>query len=413
MYIHAARYPFKQIMNVNILLFYSVSVTVPSWSTCLMSALSKGSSTKNADETTFYFEQPIPIPAYLIAVVVGELSGIDVSDRCKVWSEPSVVEAAAFEFSQTEEFLKIAESLTFEYQWGRYDVLCLPPSFPYGGMENPCLTFVTPTLLAGDKSLADVVAHEIAHSWTGNLVTNATWAHFWLNEGWTTWLQRKIMAKIAGDDRIVDFDAIGGWEDLKESVELVTENFSRLVPDLGDDDPDEAYSSVPYEKGFNLLYNLEKRVGSEKFGAFAKAYLHKFKYSTVTSEEFRAFFQNYFEGDDSVQNFDWDTWLYKGGMPPESPEFDRSLSEAAFELATSWVEFDGGSSTTKPDVDISAWSSNMKTCFLDALLTLCDGRSELLRISTISVMNENYGFNKSQNSEILFRWCRICVESGK
>jgi len=392
---------------------YKASVTVPSWSTCLMSALSKG-STKNDDETTtFFFDQPIPVPAYLIAVVVGELSGIDVSHRCKVWSEPSVVEAAAFEFSQTEDFLKIAEDLTFEYQWGRYDVLCLPPSFPYGGMENPCLTFVTPTLLAGDKSLADVVAHEIAHSWTGNLVTNETWAHFWLNEGWTTWLQRKIMAKIAEDKRVVDFDAIGGWEDLKESVELVSENFSRLVPDLGDDDPDEAYSSVPYEKGFNLLYNLEKRVGSEKFGSFAKAYLHKFKFSTCTSEEFRAFFQNYFEGDTSVESFDWNTWLYKGGMPPESPEFDRSLSEAAFELATSWVEFDDSVSASKPDLDISKWSSNMKTCFLDALLALCDGKNQYLKISSISAMNELYKFDKSKNSEILFRWCKMCIESGK
>lgn len=119
---------------------------------------------------------------------VGELQSRDISPRVRVWSEPGVVDAAAYEFAETEEFLSAAESLTCPYQWGRYDVLCLPPSFPYGGMENPCLTFATPTLLAGDRSLADVIAHEIAHSWTGNLVTNHTWEHFWLNEGWTVWV---------------------------------------------------------------------------------------------------------------------------------------------------------------------------------------------------------------------------------
>ena len=264
---------------------YHAAVTVPSWATCLMSALSgKVESNDGTESSTFHFEQSIPVPAYLIAIVVGELKGIDVSHRCKIWSEPSVVDAAAFEFSQTEDFLQVAESITLPYQWGRYDVLCLPPSFPYGGMENPCLTFVTPTLLAGDKSLADVVAHEIAHSWTGNLVTNETWEHFWLNEGWTTWLERKIMAKISGDDRVIDFDAIGGWEDLKQSVDIMPENYTKLVPKLGDEDPDEAYSSVPYEKGFILLLTLEKRVGNEKFADFVKAYLNNFKFVTVTSE---------------------------------------------------------------------------------------------------------------------------------
>jgi leukotriene-A4 hydrolase len=130
-----------------------------------------------------------------VALAAGRLESRELSHRVKVWAEPEVVEAAAFEFSETEDFLSAAESITCPYVWTRYDVLCLPPSFPYGGMENPCLTFATPTLLAGDKSLADVIAHEIAHSWTGNFVTNATWEHFWLNEGWTVWLERKIIAK--------------------------------------------------------------------------------------------------------------------------------------------------------------------------------------------------------------------------
>lgn len=159
----------------------------------LMSALARdlipdkdGSSV--AGRSVFRWEQPVPVPPYLIALAAGRLESREISSRVRVWAEPEVVESAAFEFSQTEDFLVAAEQLTCPYQWGRYDVLCLPPSFPYGGMENPCLTFATPTLLAGDRSLADVIAHEIAHSWTGNLVTNHTWDHFWLNEGWTVWV---------------------------------------------------------------------------------------------------------------------------------------------------------------------------------------------------------------------------------
>jgi len=191
---------------------YDITVTTPEWATCLCSAVEKGAREVNesAGTATSVWCQKNPTSTYLIAFAIGNLASRDISDRCRVWSEPENVEKVAFEFSETESFLKTAEDLTLPYAWGRYDLVCLPPSFPYGGMENPSLTFVTPTLLAGDRSLADVVAHEIAHSWTGNLVTNATWEHFWLNEGWTMWLQRKIMSRMKGDDRFLDFDAIGG-----------------------------------------------------------------------------------------------------------------------------------------------------------------------------------------------------------
>ena len=161
---------------------YNAIVTVPHWAVCVMSALLESSETVD-DKKVYSWKQSVPISSYLFALAVGELEKVDISKRCAIWSEPSLVAAAANEFAETEDFLKIAEDISGkEYVWKRYDLLCLPPSFPYGGMENPCLTFVTPTLLAGDRSLADVVAHEIAHSWTGNLVTNATWDHFWLNE---------------------------------------------------------------------------------------------------------------------------------------------------------------------------------------------------------------------------------------
>lgn len=184
---------------------YSATVTAPSWCIALMSALQQGEGECDLSLRTVKWSQPVPVPSYLVALAAGELESREISPRVKVWAEPSVVDSAAFEFSETEAFLSTAESLTLPYVWGRYDVLCLPPSFPYGGMENPCLTFATPTLLAGDKSLADVIAHEIAHSWTGNLVTNCTWEHFWLNEVREDDINWLLVLQIIGDycDKVV------------------------------------------------------------------------------------------------------------------------------------------------------------------------------------------------------------------
>jgi len=246
---------------------YSAALRCPEPLRALMSAVPTGSpeawepsprgplAAPHAGTATFHFEQRVPVPSYLIAVAVGELRGLDISDRCRVWAEPSVVESARHEFEGTEEFLRTAEEVAGEYVWGRYDLLVLPPSFPYGGMENPCLTFVTPTLLAGDRSLVNVVAHEIAHSWTGNLVTNGSWEHFWLNEGFTVLLERKIIGRLRGEPAR-QFQASSGFLGLAEAVKLFGEdhNYTRLVPDLSDGaDPDDAFSRVPYEKGSYFL----------------------------------------------------------------------------------------------------------------------------------------------------------------
>ena len=244
---------------------YTANVTAPIWCTVLMSAVCENieKPSNNKDISIHKWNQKVPTPAYLIALAGGSLKSIDISPRVRIWSEPSVVEKAAYDFSGTEEFVKAAEYYTCPYEWGRYDVLCLPPSFPYGGMENPCLTFVTPTLLTGDKSLADVIMHEIAHSWTGNLVTNQTWNHFYLNEGWTMRLQRKIEYRIKGGIEHQKLSAQSGFNHLKDDITLFGETnpLTSLVCPLGDQDPDDSFSSVPYEKGFNLLYYLETIIG--------------------------------------------------------------------------------------------------------------------------------------------------------
>ena len=262
---------------------YSAEVTAPLWATVLMSALAEPAQSGDP-KGLWRFSQLVPTPAYLIALAAGDLASRDMSARVRVWAEPGVVDSAASDFSQTEEFLSAAEQIMCPYQWTRYDVLCLPPSFPYGGMENPCLTFATPTLLTGDKSLADVIAHEIAHSWTGNLVTNHTWSHFWLNEGWTMWLQRKIEQRVKGGVEHLKISAQSGWNHLKDDVAHMggDNKFTRLVWPLEEGaDPDDAFSGIPYEKGFNLLWQLEGIVGSTAFEGFAASYIGKFKFGTV------------------------------------------------------------------------------------------------------------------------------------
>lgn len=286
---------------------YTASVSVPEPLVCVMSALATGSTTENPTKGipdtertgnhVFTFSQPVPIPSYLIAIAVGDLAFRDIGPRSRVYAEPSVVDSAAWEFAETEAFLSAGENLLGPYVWGRYDILMLPPSFCYGGMENPNITFVTPTLIAGDRSLADVVAHEIAHSWTGNLVTNATWEHFWLNEGFTMMVERKIIASLQGKGA-AEFDAFSGAFALEESIRTFMsrdqKEFTKLIPSLDGIDPDDAFSSVPYEKGHYLLYYLQALVGEQPFEAFLHDYIQTFKYKSITSDDFRSYFTTYF-----------------------------------------------------------------------------------------------------------------------
>ncbi|CAM9503311.1 unnamed protein product [Chrysoparadoxa australica] len=402
---------------------YSSSITVPNWSVCLMSALSTGSPVpgEKPDTLVYSFNQPVPTPSYLIAIAVGDLVKRDVSVRCSIWAEPSVVEKAAYDFSQTEDFLTAAEELTCPYVWTRYDVLCLPPSFPYGGMENVCLTFVTPTLLTGDKSLASVVAHEISHSWTGNLITNETWQHFWLNEGWTMWLQRKIEAKVCGDPRFFDFSAQIGWSNLKDSVDLFEAQdklaLTALVPPLEGVDPDDAFSSVPYEKGFALLYDLQSRIGISAFEAFAKAYIEGFKFKTITSEGFRDFFCSYCKEQGSeaaIADVDWETWFHAVGMPVRTPDFDSSLCTASWDLADAWLEVHGGDKKTPANTKVAefaGWASMQKVVFLERVSAVLDDGGEAIPEPLLKAMDECYGFSLTANSEIKFRWHMLCLRS--
>lgn len=325
-----------------------------------------------------------------------------------------MVEAVRFEFDQTETFLKVAEDLAGPYRWTRYDVLCLPPSFPFGGMENPCLTFVTPTLLAGDKSLADVVAHEIAHSWTGNLVTNATWTHFWLNEGWTRWFELTIMARIMGDDRFFDIKASLGMESLRADVERygLDNELTCLLPPLEGIDPDDSFSSVPYERGMNLLLYLQRKVGKEPFLRFFRAYVEEFASKTVYTAAFQAFFAEHFPAE--AETVEWNLWFLAPGMPPVELQFDLTLVEPVKALAKAWIKASDdkkGRTVVKPALaaDYLGWPSLQQQLFLQELFD----KGKVLSIAALDAIEEAYKLDTQKNSEIRFKWIKLCLRAGR
>ena len=304
---------------------YTASVTAPEDITVLMSAVpdAEPAAAEGGNRRRFTFAQKVPVQSYLIALAAGKVESRRIGPRSRVWSEKEYVDGAALDFADTEEMLRTAEDLCGPYVWGIYDILVLPPSFPFGGMENPCLTFATPTLLSGDGSNADVIAHEIAHSWTGNLVTNSNFEHFWLNEGFTVFTERKIVGRMRGE-KARHFSAILRWKELEECVGNLfgpTHPYTVLVPKLAGVDPDDAFSVVPYEKGSTFLWYLEDTVGGAgQFEPFLRAYYKKFSHRSIDSEAFKAYFLEYFASNEAVKAIDWDTWFNAPGMPPYKPK---------------------------------------------------------------------------------------------
>lgn len=300
---------------------YDANVRVKSPLVVLMSAIHTETKPVDGGLQEFHFEQKIPIPAYLLALASGDLVSKDIGPISRVWTEKEMIDRAAYEFEQVGQMIDDAVGLMGDYVWGRYDLLVLPPTFPYGGMENPTLTFVTPTIIAGDRSLVTVIQHEIAHSWTGNLVTNATWEHFWLNEGFTRFVERKLIGLWEKSEQSRQFECIDGWRDLTECVNVVfgkESPLTRLVTDLSETDPDDAFSSIPYEKGHMFLYYLEELLGGvEVFNKYLKAYVERFKGKSITTDEWKAYLYEYFhDKKDVLDKVDWQNWLYSPGMPP-------------------------------------------------------------------------------------------------
>jgi aminopeptidase N len=292
---------------------YRAELEVPRAMRALMAAGFVSREEKD-DRAIERYEMPQPIPPYLLALAVGNLVSRDLAPRSRVWAEPATIERAAYEFAEVDSMLLAAEKLFGSYDWDRFDFLVLPPSFPYGGMENPRLTFLTPTVLAGDRSLVDVLAHELAHSWAGNLVTNATAEHFWLNEGLTVYAERRIIEALHGAE-VAAISAALGWQSLEEAVNDFKERpeLTRLRTHLKGIDPDEAYSTIPYEKGYLLFKALEEAAGRDVFDRFLREYLAEFRFRSITTEEFTEFVDRALPG--ALTKIQAATYLEGEGIP--------------------------------------------------------------------------------------------------
>ena len=359
------------------------------------------------------FRQNIPIPTYLIALVCGDLEMARVGPRCRVWAEPCVLAAAAAEFSETEKILEAAESICGPYKFGIYDLLVLPGSFPYGGMENPCLTFVTPTLLAGDKSLTAVVAHEIAHSWSGNLATNENWEYFWLNEGLTVFIEQKIIGKLWGEEEM-HLHMQQAWFSLHSDVHDkigASHDFTCLCPDLhGGKDPDDAFSTVPYYKGCSFFWFLQEEVlgSSDRMEFFLKEYFTHFTCKTVSFSDFRNFFSANFQ--DEAKLVPWAAWVRTPGMPLFKIPFDPSYAFEAEALANTWLSAAADLEIPFPDTAPIAWSSAKLGMFLKCLKE--GGLPKMVRSKeACEVIDEAFHFTRS-NAELRCAFLLLALDSG-
>lgn len=374
---------------------YSARVRAPEGLTVLMSARQLG---RDADGA-FRFALDQPIPPYLIALACGDLAFRPVSERCGVWAEPADLDRARAELEDMEAMVRASEEMFGPYRWGRFDVLVLPPAFPYGGMENPCLTFATPTILAGDKSLVGLIAHELAHSWSGNLVTNATWRDFWLNEGFTVYFENRIMERVFGAERARMELQLARADLLRELEEL--EPWQEVLHiDLAGRHPDDGFSGVPYDKGALFLHLLEATFGRPRFDAFLRRWFDEHAFESVTTARFRAFLERELLAQDrtAARNVDVDRWLSEPGLPPEAPDPRSTLLTAVDEVAARW--------RAAPDVEAlttGTWSTQEWLHFLAAVGPGLDAER-------MAALDARFALTDSGNAEILCAWLRLAVQ---
>jgi len=347
----------------------------------------------------YSFEMPQRIPSYLLALAVGNLVSRDLGPRTRVYAEPEVLDAASWEFEGAEDMLNAAEELFGPYHWDRFDFLVMPPAFPYGGMENPRLTFLTPTLLAGDRSMVNVLAHELAHSWTGNLVTNATMNDFWLNEGFTVWAERRILERLEGRE-FAALHAVLGLNGLRGALEQFGDDsvWTWLHTDMKGVDPDEVYSLVPYEKGFLFVRLLEDALGREEFDRFIKSYMDKFAFQSITTEMFIEFFEGKYPG--VLEQVGAEGWLHGPGLPGNAPLARSERFEGVSRAVAGFLE--RGES---PSVHAGGWHSEEWILFLQAL-------PRPLTVEQCASLDGEFGFSKAGNSEILSHWLVIAIGSN-
>lgn len=351
------------------------------------------------------FQMTNPVPPYLIAIGVGDVAFEAIDHRTGVWTEPSRLHAAHDELVPTARMVDVAEQLYGPYRWGRYDLLVLPPSFPFGGMENPRLTFATPTIIAGDQSLVSLVAHELAHSWSGNLVTNATWADFWLNEGFTVYFENRIMEALYGEERALMLQSLG-WGDLQATLADLPPADTRLKIDLAGRDPDDGLTDIAYEKGAAFLRTIERIVGRERFDAWLKGYFERNAFRPMTTELFLEDIRTHLVTTRALEDqLMMDAWIYQPGMPsnwqpPVSAAF-APVSDAA------WAFHSGGPASAIP---WASWSTQERQRFLAWRPPVGDGSGRWFSEAQLADLESTLNLKAEGNSEVVFAWLQIAVK---
>ena len=379
---------------------YSATIKTDSNLIALMSA---ENGREKTEDGVYHFKMNQPVSSYLLALTVGDLQYQSLGRNCGVYAEPNMVEKCAWEFSDMQSMIDSAEALYGKYVWEQYDVVVLPPSFPFGGMENPRLTFATPTIIAGDRSLVALIAHELAHSWSGNLVTNETWNDFWLNEGFTVYFEQRIMEKVFGK-AYEEMETKLGMGGLKETIERLTnENKvedTHLYLELTGRNPDDGLTDIAYEKGRFFLQTIEYAVGRDKFDIFLKKYFEENAFKPMNTARFEAYLDEHLlKGDSSLYaKIQPKTWIYGPGLPdnapnPQSEELDKVEVEA--------VRYMNGDKATR--LKTKNWTTHHWLYFLRGLRHKMD-------INQIAELDNAYDLSNSGNNEILCDWFQHCID---
>ncbi len=377
---------------------YEAVVRTPAGLKAVMSA----ENDPQDQDGNYQFRMPQPIPSYLMAIAVGELRFQAMSERTAVYAEPSVLAAAAAEFEDTEAMMVATEKRFGPYQWGRYDLLILPPSFPFGGMENPRLSFITPTVIAGDKSLVSLIAHELAHSWSGNLVTNASWSDLWLNEGFTTYLEDRIVEDIYGERRAA-MEGVLGYQSLVNDIETIAlAADTRLAVNLSGRDPDDAFSSVPYEKGRWFLTWLEQCFGQQRFDAWLKGYFQRHAFRSIDTHGFLMDLREHLlepnPGVVSIQQIRM--WIEGEGLPEDHLVPKSSAFEPIDTARNGWL----ADELEAADIDTDQWSTQEWLYFLNNLPTdIGAGR--------LAELDKAFELTAAGNNEIAHSWLKLAIQN--
>jgi aminopeptidase N len=376
---------------------YSARITTPKG---LLARMSADNNPLDGADGDYRFTMEQPIPSYLLAIAVGELSFAPLGERSGVYAEPSMLDAAAHEFADTERMIEITESLYGPYRWGRYDLLVLPPSFPFGGMENPRLTFLTPTVIAGDRSLVALIAHELAHSWSGNLVTNTNWNDFWLNEGFTTYVENRIVEAAFGVER-ADMERQLAERDLDEELPTLALADTHLRLDLAGRDPDDGLTDVAYTKGMTFLRLLEQRFGREVFDPFVRAWFDRNAFGTVDTNDFLAFLKSELldRHPGKISGEEIAAFIDGPGYPDFAPRTVAARFEALDAMRDRWL----ASEVDLATLDTSAWSTQ-------EWIRLIEGLPADIAVERMAALDSAFELSGTGNSEVAFAWYIKAIE---